>query len=329
MIKKLFIVMFPFLLLASCSGFMVKHFPLHVLDEEIPYYLENQEFSKQHDGYYRVLIMGDSTAKAAYLPAYLSTDTYNFSLGGATPIEEYYCLKKYLEHNKAPEYLIVSFTPDHLMVANTFWKRSVYFHRLKYLEAKEVLDNLELFTDDAGIGREDQYSTLCAYYSYSPLRYFDAFTGALSDFGRRYQNNLKAYNCVKKNNGAGLFSLVDSECCNNLNLLSRMEDFIPSECIDFYLRKMIQLCVEHDIEFIFISSPMNESSYAYLTKKRKILLEKYTSYLEELRNDYPEADISREIIHMDDIYFGDGTHLNYKGNKEFSIRLKNSYSNIF
>ncbi|MBR1437415.1 MAG: hypothetical protein IJ587_02645, partial [Synergistaceae bacterium] len=61
--------MFPFLLLASSSGFMVKHFPLHILDEEIPHYLENQEFSKQHDGYYRVLIVGDSTAKAAYLPA--------------------------------------------------------------------------------------------------------------------------------------------------------------------------------------------------------------------------------------------------------------------
>ena len=42
------------------------------------------------------------------LPALLHEDTYNIAIGGATPIEMYYAVENYIEHNGAPENAVVS-----------------------------------------------------------------------------------------------------------------------------------------------------------------------------------------------------------------------------
>ena len=45
-----------------------------------------------------LIVIGDSRAKAAFIPSELpEINSFNLSLGGATPVEGYYILKKYLK----------------------------------------------------------------------------------------------------------------------------------------------------------------------------------------------------------------------------------------
>ena len=75
----------------------IRFFPMNYGDDELPYYLWNKTVTVQEDTrYYSTLILGDSSANAAYLPELLSEGTINLALGGTTPLENYYVLENWL-----------------------------------------------------------------------------------------------------------------------------------------------------------------------------------------------------------------------------------------
>ena len=62
-----------------------------------------------------IIILGDSSGKAGIIPDRLGEDVYNVAVGGFSPVEQYFYLKKYLQNGEAPEYIILTYTPYHLM----------------------------------------------------------------------------------------------------------------------------------------------------------------------------------------------------------------------
>ena len=99
LISKILIIILPVVLVMQifCAAF-----PMAYMDVEYAMYKQQKDYiSKNHDTN-RVLILGDSRAKASFMPDVLGEDVYNISLGGISPVESYYMLKEYLENHAGP-----------------------------------------------------------------------------------------------------------------------------------------------------------------------------------------------------------------------------------
>ena len=84
-ISRLLLAAIPVVFLTIAVPICLSKAPMRFFDGEYAWYYQNKEYAQEHKDYCRVLIMGDSTAKADLLPDELSADTYNFSLGGVLP----------------------------------------------------------------------------------------------------------------------------------------------------------------------------------------------------------------------------------------------------
>ena len=80
LLGKSLLVLLPLFLLCL----YLKCFPLCYSDDEVPYYVWTKKRTGQQ---FEVVVLGDSTANAAYLPNLLGETVINLSLGGASPIE--------------------------------------------------------------------------------------------------------------------------------------------------------------------------------------------------------------------------------------------------
>ena len=117
-ILKISIVVCCFLLILTL---IISNLKMNIFKEMFPMwkakidYVENGNIAKN-------IIIGDSRMQAGLNPKELKNrDYYNLSLGGGTPLEAYYLLKKIIEKNKI-EKIIISFSPFHLVHSDWFLK---------------------------------------------------------------------------------------------------------------------------------------------------------------------------------------------------------------
>jgi len=101
-----------------------------------------------------VLIAGDSRAQAALLPERLGPSVRSVAIGGATSIETYYVLRRYLARNPSPRMLLLSLAPFHFGEADVFWERTVKWKALRTPEALEVFRRAAAL-GDAVLGEPD------------------------------------------------------------------------------------------------------------------------------------------------------------------------------
>ena len=316
---KLIVLLIPYFI---CCPIVISKYPMKFMDGEYSYYQQNKDYSEMPSEYSRILILGDSTAKAAWAPEELSNDTYNFSLGGVSPIEEFYYLRAYLQTHDIPQIVIYTQSVDHFINAEAFWTRSMYFHRLKTKDLKELFREIQLFEDKSVFG-ESILEESFLYLTYSPVKYSVAFVkGLLSS--KRYIQNMDEYAAVSRARGQMQFGTA--ECYDDVNSYVEYDSFEENPIIDHYFRKIIELCEENHIQFIFQNPPINESTYAELNKQ---FVSDYESYLNGIGEDYPDAIIDSRLFSYENGYFGDSVHLNIKGTVKFSREMKEKYRDIF
>lgn len=318
---KLILLIAPFFLICPI---LIQLFPMQIMDGEYAWYRQNKDWSEEHEQYCRVLIMGDSAAKAAWLPEELSEDSYNFALGGASPIEEYYYLLEYLQQNKAPEYLIYTQTIRHFDSTDTLWTRSVYFRRMNWKYLDELLSDPEIYNDKDAVGEGNLHKEEFLYRTYSPMKYMQPVLKALL-YPIRGKKNRERYAAVVQNRGQTQFGTQES--CDQVDEeMVELTSFQPDRVIDLYLRKIIELCEANDIRFVFQGAPFNKSTYVNLSEEFE---RSYTRYMTNLQKDYPNAVIDERLFSYDNSCFGDQTHLNMRGTVKFSREMREKYSEIF
>lgn len=322
LLRKIFFLSIPFIVLAVLTALCMTRAPMRFYDGEYPFYEQNRDTIYEKDGYSRVLILGDSVAKMAWRPSEISDDVYNCALGGVSPVEEYYFLKNYLQHNEAPAYLIYTQHITHFVGLDCFWTRGVYFH---WLSASEVLDIFaaERSVGDNAVFADDGLLDIPLYYTYSPLYYSTAFFKGLLSSRQPY--NEETYARVQNERGwstLGNGNLEDLE----LNRIVNFSSFDYSKVIDLYLRKIIDLCGEHGIQFIYQSHPLSERTYDHVDPD---MVSGYEAYMSDLQRDYPDAIIHGELFAYDDALYSDSVHLSVEGAALFSNAMKEKYSFVF
>lgn len=324
---KLVVLLIPFPLAVMVA---MSCFPMQLFDSEYAFYRQNKEYGQAHDVYCRVLIMGDSSAKTALHPDLLSDDTYNFALAGASPIEEYYCLRDCLEHNEAPEYVLCTFTLPAMTHELYFWERFVYFHLIDAETLADMQEQLAAISDVSSLGVSDAgefAKEAWLYRLYAPQKYGWVFLKGLwgnAFGGERYKANMNNYREVVENKGH-FFCGGKSEYADEENVvIAGMEEFCAGEVTDHYFRSLIELCEENDIRFIFQSPPYNTSTHI-----KKSVIDEYKAYLEGIQREYPNAIIDENLCWYGPECFGDSAHVNQNGMERYSLQTAKKYPDIF
>lgn len=326
------IVLFFSPLLAFCIAVYVAFakFPMYFFDGEYAMFKQQKDYIFNNDDYNRVIITGDSKPKAAYIPALLSDDTYNISLGGLTPLENYYYLKEYLEKRQVPETVFIAFSPYHFMCIDTFWERSVYFHSLSNEDLKEIYktalryegqdnDPIYKWTEDILTDFDDK---ILEYKVYSVKQYGKAFIKSLTE--NRYEVNSEEYDLATGANGQTYFGKL--KYSEEIGVESRYLSFRPLGIMDYYLRKTFDMCLDLGVDVILEVVPMNKATYDACYES---FLTDYFDYMKGLQSEYPQITINGDLYYYDNEYFGDTNHLNPNGAEKYSNSIKEKYPDVF
>lgn len=319
MIGKLVWLMTPFFLLLPlyCANFQD-----YYMDDEYAMYHAQREYLLGAEENNRVVILGDSRTKAAFMPKYLSEDTYNLALGGASPIEGYYSLKEYLENHEKPETLFLCYAPMHYMDVDTLWTRTIYFHNITKEDAHELFVTAEEYDCVDNILIEDYRLEFLQYQWYLPNKYGAALKNA--GFVFRHDSTVAKYEQVKESRGHSFYGLADFS--DGIDGEAKTADFAPSDIITAYMQRIFDLCKEEGIRVIVETAPVNETSYGIFTEAFKA---HYREYMDKMQQENPQAEIYTDFYCYGNDNFGDADHLNEKGCRGFSQYIREKYAEVF
>ena len=270
---------------------------------------------------YTNFILGDSRAVAGFETEKLGSSYYNLALGGGTPMEGYYMLKRLIASKKPIDTVIVSYGPLHLEQSEMFWDRQVKygFYNPDEINALVLTENKtnEAFWDysvETSSTEEIEQKLWSAWLSYYKSPYHLRAEIGKSMFLRGYSNN-KVYQDIKKSRGTYDFGLADYS--DELSVEAQRETFKPSTLLVNHLEKIFELAQENNIEVLYTSLPMNHTSITQMQPKYA----KQVSALEfRLKEEHPEVQFVYPSLHeYANQFFGDGSHLNKKGRTKFTL----------
>lgn len=332
---KLLALLLPFFVLLPLY---CRFFPMYYMDDEYAMYVQQDDYvtGKLNDdkgepatlaalagmeNSDKVIILGDSRTKAGFQPAKLWEGSYNLALGGASPIEGYYTLKKYLASHEKPQTVIMAYAPMHYMDVDTLWTRSIYFHTMSPEDFRHLVNNAGNFQDTEKILIENYNVEYMMHYFYMPNKYATALKN--SAFVFRHKKTVQKYNEVTESKGHSFYGTADSS--DGVNGEAKVTDFEASDIITWYLEQTFSLCREQGIQVILEQTPMNETSYGIITEDFK---NHYRSYMYDLAAAHPDVLIFPDFLCYPNDCFGDADHLNARGVEVYCGYMMEKYGNL-
>ena len=289
-------------------------------DGEYPFWKQQKDYTHTFEDKPQVLFIGDSAFKAAVIPDLIGNSAYNLSLGGAGPIEMYYSLKNYLENHPKPQRVFFSFKPMHFTYLDRYRDRTLYFHFLSPQEQIESQLNIFSLDDMMLLDKWSMSIDNLHYMVKFPTKYFHTIKD--SELKRGHFNE-EHYQQAANERGHMFFGR-NPEWFKHYEIHKQLKvDFKLLQVEDFYLRKLFHLCLDNDIPFDMVQTPINQITYSEASKYN--YFPTYQEYLQNLSKEF-NINIESELIFYDVTLFGDELHLNEKGAEIYSNALKSKYN---
>jgi hypothetical protein len=285
------------------SYFVLNHKMLY-MDREYPMWLytKNMATTKSNKKY-NLLAVGDSRLKAGFIPVNNNlTSSLNLSLGGGTPIEGYYTLSKYLLNNPAPNHLVLSYVPGHLLSFSNYWKRTIPFDFITAKEHDEIMNRALQYNESALLSKTREY----ADYKY-PNTYASNFKNGI--VGARWLINDSVLKKIQLSNGHYFFGTNDF--ANGLSGDAFRKEFKPLPLQTYYFIELIKLAKKNKIKLHFYYMPYNQSTFEKLAPN---FVKQFKSFIETISKKH-NMKICNDFFYMSNDKFGDPSHL-YHGAKE-------------
>ena len=285
-------------------------------DGEYPSWQQQKNYTHTQGSESQIIFLGDSAFKAAVIPELIADNAYNLSLGGAGPIEMYYSLKNYLQNHPKPQKIFISFGPMHFIYLERYYDRTLYFHFLSPKEQIESQLNILNFDDVPILDRPMILLENLQFMTKFPTKYFQTIRMSELKRGPLNEDN---YNQVASERGHMFFGL-DSEWFNHYEPHEQLQvDFKLLRSEDFYMRKLLQLCIDNDISVQMLQTPINKMTYSTASKYN--YFPPYLEYLRSLSKEF-NIEIETDLVFYDVNFFGDHLHVNEEGAKLFTETLK-------
>lgn len=308
---------------------LITFLPFHYFNREYPIWKSKMDVLSQQDSGYSNFIIGDSRAIAGIDPKVLGSNYYNLALGGSTPMEGYHTLKKLIENKQKIDTVVVSYTPSHFEQSEMFWERQVKYRFYDLAEINTIFDDLnsenEIFWQyegESNFSDEEKPGLLKKAY----LNYFRFPTQLRAEFSRslflRGYTNYQVFNDIKQRKGSYDFGMAKASY--DLNVEAQRENFHPKKIMVKSLRMLFELAESHNVEVVYTSIPMNETSYQAMNNEYRLGIEEFEK---NLRADFPKINfVTSRIMAYRAHFFGDASHLNSDGRLKFSNDLKTQLS---
>lgn len=293
--------------------------PLGFMTDGTPFDLWNKEKTNtRQEKYYEALFLGDSTANAAYVPEILSDASINLSLGAITPMEAYYILQDWLDHNEAPKVCYISFLDYHMKDTSTFWSRTMYTHRFRLEQNLEMMKAILEYGEGTAIETENYVTDFIAYELRLPNKYITSLMNA--GFNQRYEENVEARRLSALHGGRYIARGTEEY---ETSKTIKFKHFKVHPLFDNYYRRLIEMCIDNEIQVRLVKLPLPDNQK--FTENYK---EEFQAYYEKLKEDYPDVTVDW-IPTYEQTYFADRNHVNSHGALQFSQEIKTRYPDDF
>jgi hypothetical protein len=295
---------------------------LSYMNEEYPAFIAK---FKMMDSYSKpgLVIFGDSVAQVSIIPDRLSPTTVNFSLGGTSPVETCFFIRRLLKGSVRPKAVLLTFTASHFVLDENFLDRGVLFGLLDNTDANEVLDaahelNDKDFVPESGFWGAETRLTLFLTAHGFPTYYMPSVLAAR--FNKRLDGNIKTFQTAVKTRGQCYFGNENVQGSTEQSFSTTFPRFRVDPVIDRYFEKTLDLLEEFGIPCYFIVQPVNDASVSAL--KKNGFLVGLKDYLREQARSHKQFHLLWDLEPVYSWkYFSDPSHLNREGSEKFSRQL--------
>lgn len=278
------------------------------------YYIKQQLENPDAAADASLLFLGESRVNAG-IDFTRFNNVRSFASGGASSIEMYYVLEKYLKHHPPPDTVFLSVSPRFLCEIFAFYPyaiRNDFFSGEDISEIRKIAAKLK-----ADSVPDDFLSLSYLLRKIHYPQYYQSDVRKNYGFAAYKKNKAMIADMNRRKGGRHHPGLKDS--CGQLNYETRYTDFQPAPVLDYYLKKTAELCRSKNIFLVFEAMPVNRASYQKLNSE---FLSKYQKYMQDFAQAFPEHQISDSLYAYPNRFFGDPSHLNEKGKAKFTNSLK-------
>jgi len=259
-----------------------------------------------------ILFIGDSRLNAGIDLSQIP-NSWSFAMGGATPVEMYFVLEKYLQKYEKLDTIFLSISPRFLSEILAFWDYAV---RNNFITTDNFIEIQKHNNKNLGFCPKGKF----LLYKLNFINFYqsDFFTNRIFLAKAKNEQMLKY---VLNHNGQRLHQgLQDS--CSEQNYETNFTNFAPPQLFDYYFNKIFETCQQKNIYISFETMPMNQASEKKLNKN---FVADYQNYIQSYQKKYPEFKISDTLLYYNNSFFGDKSHLNSKGQKKYTEYWKSVF----
>lgn len=294
---------------------------------EYPMWISKIEYvASKHNEKDLKVILGDSRAFAGLIPNEIDSNLYNLSLGGGSPMEGYYQLKRLIDQGNTISKLIISYSPYHFEYHESFFERTIKYPFLNSSELEEAINYSASMNNKFWEYGNKPYSSSYEKFTMNyeiKSAYYKLFYNYVNEFRQslmipRIFKNREVYQ--KVTNQQGHLTFGSENICEALNLEAvSNKPFDKNKVLEAYFSKILQLAAERNIRVYYVSAPFNRISYDHINKG---YIESYNRYIDSFAAVYKNFVPLNKLDFYENMYFGDPSHLNLKGEILFSRSIK-------
>jgi hypothetical protein len=264
-----------------------------------------------------VAVFGDSRVVAAIMPKVMPLETSNLGMSSTGPIETYFAVSHALRCADPPKLVVIAHGPGNFGGDASFWDEGPLLGFLNYAELRDVDEQAARLHDlsSRGQGEDGKLFPALRDWLYSvrfPSFYYASLVNGC--VAGRWWHNMNALQSTRQSGGHALFGTEDGS--SNLAGESKMRSFQVSPLEDHYFTKTLDLLRSRNITTLFVSMPVNQSTYDMVAPDLGAGL---SAYLRSKENEFHNFKlVGAPISCWPDSFFGDNWHFNQKGAETYS-----------
>lgn len=311
----------------------------HLQEDEYHIYQYKKDFfqngeKKQKD--FEQLVLGDCVGMTSVNPKFLDKSTVNLSLAGTTPLEVYFLLRKYLEHNPVPKKVFLILATNQFVALDQFFENAISLKMLNRDDIDEIavtFDRLDFHYPGPFVfqGFKNQYLNKVGEYLPTKAKLLIDFYAGKYSLDPNNINRLKHclfdlcftknrfdfYAFTKKHEG--FYQYQNKEDPDQLyQQYGDWGKFEVSAVMNHYFEKTIQLALQNNIKLVYHHPPVTKNNF---NKTSDHHTNQVTRYMKGIQEKYPEAlFFYRPPLYTSD-YFSSNIYPNHKGAEQFSRYL--------